>query len=107
MLIKHVPGLSSSEVTDTDKLSDIEAMIMEKSEELRKLCFDSHRQCFILVDPKGLQNGLAASFWNFRIKDVNLEDDEQRNKDFNNMLSCINQSVLFLSGGKYNITERK
>jgi hypothetical protein len=101
MIIEHVMNAG---VTDTDKLSDVEAMIMEKSEELRKLCFDSHRQCLILVDPKGAQIGSVASFWNFRTTPEKTEDDEQRNKDFQNLMSCINVFVLQVTGGMYNIS---
>ena len=60
MIIKHIDG---SEV-DTDKLSDIDAQILEKTEELRKLCESANRIFLLQIDTKGNQR--LTSFWNYK-----------------------------------------
>lgn len=71
MIIKHQTG-----EIDTNKLSDITAMILEKSEELRKLCIDNKRQCAILVDASGTRNGKFTCHWNLvESANANISDD--------------------------------
>lgn len=112
MKIEHVPH-SNQEVTDTDKLSDIEAMILEKSEELRKLCFDTSRQAVIIVDAKGMVNGGGYQFWNMKIpikefseiKDGEQikSDSEEKKRAFDNILQMMNQFCMSLTGGQVGV----
>lgn len=108
MIIEHVPGLSYKEKTDTDKLPDVDAMILEKSEELRQLCCDAKRQCVILVDAKGLENGSATHFWNMRIKDDSDPNDKDYvSKIYNNILTMVNTFVITFSRGDLEIHRKE
>ena len=49
MKIKHISG----EEVDTDKLPDMEAMVIEKVEEFRLFCLDNKIPFLLFVDPKG------------------------------------------------------
>ena len=100
MIVKHITGNE----TDTDKLPDVEAMILEKAEELRKICFDNNRQCVILTDSKGMRNGGFTSFWNLKeaeaIVDGNGKWDPKQHQDsFNHILWGVNVFVLGLTNG--------
>lgn len=75
MIIEHVPG-SHVNATDTDKLPDVEAMILEKAEELRKLCFDTSRQVVIIVDAKGIEDGGGIHFWSFKLRSQKVQDTD-------------------------------
>jgi hypothetical protein len=104
MIVNHV----NAPPTNTDQLSDVEAMITEKSEELRKLCFDNNRQCVILVDAKGRRSGTFLTFWNLREKyqvenstdiiDANIHADA-----FNKLLTGLNTFIGSLTNGKLGI----
>jgi hypothetical protein len=91
MKITHTDG----KVTETDKLPDVDAMILEKSEEFRNLCLDTKRQFVLLVDYKGGENGKSLSFWNLKMKDTDTENPESMNKAYNNFFDIINN---FISG---------
>lgn len=102
MIIKHVPNAEIPE-TDTDKLSDIEAMILEKSEELRQLCFDAQRQMVIVVDAKGLENGTGMKFWNMKMKNMagddlqQMENNEDKNKAIFNLFRMLHGFTMGIS----------
>lgn len=112
MIIKHV-SQSQNEATDTNKLADTEAMILEKAEELRKLCFDECRQIVIVVDAKGMANGGGYQFWNLKlpVKDMkNVEDGEQilsdteeKRRAFDNILQMCNQFTMTLTNGSVGV----
>lgn len=63
MIINHGDGSN----TNTDKLSDVDAMIVEKAEELRKICKTANRQLFMGVECSR-NNGV---FWNFNGETLN------------------------------------
>jgi hypothetical protein len=107
MIIKHT-NVSDEKITDTDRLSDVEAMILEKAEELRKLCFDTSRQAIIIVDAKGRENGGGYQFWNLKLKSeelkdvkekeyINNDDLEVKKRAFENILQMANQFTLVLT----------
>ncbi len=108
MIIEHVPN-SDNKATDTDKLSDVEAMILEKAEELRKLCFDTSRQAIIVVDAKGKENGGGYQFWNMKLKSPDLKevkdgelvksDTAEKQRAFENILQMANQFTMSLTQG--------
>ena len=110
MIIKHTPDAKTQE-TDTNKLPDVEAMIMEKSEELRELCFNACRQMLLVVDAKGEQKGGGCQFWNMKtppIKDVPdgekmVNDTEEKNRAYQNILSMADQFVGSLTQGKVRV----
>lgn len=108
MLIPHVTGNN----TDTAKLADVEAMIMEKSEELRKICFDNNRQCLVLVDAKGMRNGGFFSFWNLKEDDAPKVDKDGKwdpslqLPSFAHMLHGVNVFVMELTNGQVGLANR-
>lgn len=107
MIIKHTPDAVNAQ-TDTDKLPDVEAMIMEKCEELRQLCFNSKRQILIIADAKGRENGVGCNFWNLRtsnmsdVKDMEKvnSDEEENKKAFINLFSMVSGFAMSMSGGQ-------
>ena len=101
MIIEHIPGPDGkAPKTDTDKLTDTEAMILEKAEELRLLCFSVNRQCVILVDAKGAENGNSMHFWNMKTKDhQNFTDEETLKKVQINLLTMVHGFLMNISGG--------
>ncbi len=112
MIIKHVPQADHPE-TDTDKLADVEAMILEKSEELRKLCFDTSRQMILVVDVRGSEDGRGFQFWNMKMKSKEMQDipdgekikndSEEKNRAYQNILSLADQFVGGLTQGKVRV----
>jgi hypothetical protein len=52
MIIRKVHSDSNSEIIDTDKLPDIDALVLEKKEELRKLCYNAGYRCLLLVEQR-------------------------------------------------------
>jgi hypothetical protein len=112
MKIEHVPH-SEKHVTDTDKLADVEAMILEKAEELRKLCFETSRQAIILVDAKGMENGGGYQFWNMKLKSPELKDvkdgeqiksnTDEKNRAYDNILQMANQFTMTLTSGQVGV----
>jgi hypothetical protein len=116
MIIEHTPQ-SEKGVTDTNKLSDVEAMILEKAEELRKLCFDTSRQAIIVVDAKGEENGGGYQFWNMKLKSPDMKDvkdgeqirndTEDKNRAYENILQMANQFTMALTGGQVGVVPVK
>jgi hypothetical protein len=100
MKIHHIQG-SRNPSTDTNKLPDIEALILEKSEELRKLCNEAKRQCLIVVDAKGKEDKTAFSFWNIQMRDGDpLNNQEDHARAFNNLFGCIHQYTMTMTHGQ-------
>ena len=60
MIIKHTDGVE----VDTEKLPDIDALILERAEELRKLCESANRIFLLQIDTRGNQR--LTSFWNLK-----------------------------------------
>lgn len=52
MKIKEHPSDPLSNVIDTDKLPDIDALVLEKKEELRELCYNAGYRCLLLVEQR-------------------------------------------------------
>ncbi len=52
MIIRKVHSDSMSDVIDTDKLPDIDALVLEKKEELRELCYNAGYRCVLLVEQR-------------------------------------------------------
>ena len=110
MIIKHAPQSIENE-TNTDKLCDIDAMILEKSEELRKLCFDSSRQLILSVDAKGKENGTGYCYWNIKTKSTTMKNvdgemvllTEDNTFAINNIFKMANQFVMSLSNGQFTV----
>jgi hypothetical protein len=74
MIIKHIDGTE----VDTDKLPDIDAQIIEKTEELRRLCESSNRIFLLHIDTRG--NKKLTSFWN--LKNGSNPNPEMMNESF-------------------------
>lgn len=65
MIIKHVNEVSISEQTDTDKLGDVSATILEAAEALKVMCTKYQRQCIITINTDDSPSGRMFMFYNF------------------------------------------
>lgn len=89
MKIEHI----NAECTDTDKLPDIDAQILEMSEQLRKLCEENQRPFAMIISPNGNERFLA--FWNIMGK-TNISE---KGIDIGAMLACLNNLVENMTRG--------
>lgn len=100
MIIKHTNGLDPE--TNTDKLCDTDALILEKSEELRELCSKSNRQCIIVVDANGRENGDGYHFWNLAMKHMgDSMSPPEAQKAIKNILDMANNFTTLITEGKF------
>jgi len=85
MKITHKNG----EVTDTDKLSDIDAMLIEKAKEIRDISKQSNRQLFLLTECT--RN--VGVFWNLSGE---TSDEEMKNlhKFLDDQLKAVSNNVF-------------
>lgn len=90
MEITHTTG----EKINTDTLPDVEAMIMEKSEELRKLCADNHRHLLLIVDAKGTKSRMTH-FWSMKTKEEMTA--KEYSESYNVFFDSINNFVKIFS----------
>lgn len=89
MKIEHI----NSETTDTDKLPDIDAQILEMSEQLRKLCEENQRPFVMVISPNGNERFLA--FWNIKGR----TNFNEKGIDIGPMLGCLNNIVEKMTNG--------
>lgn len=88
MILNH----TNDSTTDTDKLPDIEAAILEKSKELQKLCSENDRPMLLFVCPSGNTKSQVLhrswfSFFHTRGKD---NVSENGGVDIGPLAACIN-----------------
>ena len=91
MIIKHIDGTE----VDTDKLPDIDAQILEKTEELRRLCESANRIFLLQIDTKGKQQ--LTSFWN--LKSDSNTNDEMASKSFAKLAKAAHSYFMMCSSG--------
>lgn len=96
MKITHITG----DVVDTDKLNDIDAAILEKTEELRTFCTTANRPFLCFVDCKK-PNETLTTFWNFKT-DTN-PSQEQINLAYEKIFKSINSYLHFVTDGRLGI----
>lgn len=106
MKISHVDGSQ----TETESLNDIEKLILEKADELRKICLNSNRQCLILVDPSNRYDGSFMTFWTLASKKYPNITEENITEEIwldaiSNILCGINNYVSSVSQNKLKISE--
>ena len=68
MKIEHKDG----NVTDTDKLTDIDSMLIEKAQELKSVSAQANKQLFLLIEC----TKTVGVFWNLTGKDT---DEKMKN----------------------------
>ena len=103
MIIKHVTGA----VVDTDKLPDVNAEILEKSEQLRITCGNNKRKLIILVEatPHGDPKRVACtSFWNLTPLD---NSDEELSKSQFGILGEMDAFIRGFTNGDFGIAKLK
>ena len=106
MKINHIDG----EVTDTDKLSDIQALILEKSEELRVLCCNEKIQMLLLVDIKksvmvdDKKFACVSSFWNIKTKEWDNNPEKEFPRAYQKFFYIVNEFIRSLSNGRLHIS---
>jgi hypothetical protein len=89
MKIEHI----NHTATDTDKLPDIDAQIIEMAEQLRDLCEKSKRPFVLTVSPAG--NEKFYAFWNIQ----GMNNVNEKGIDIGFMLGSINSLVMQLTQG--------
>lgn len=108
MKISHAPSSIEKE-TDTDKLADVEAEILEAAEHLRDLCSKYRRQLLISVNAAD-KSGKNMMFWSFLSE--RMSPAERGNVDgkvhllpeeVQEFFSNLNYTVELISNGKFRI----
>jgi folate-dependent tRNA-U54 methylase TrmFO/GidA len=80
MKIEHITGTS----VETDKLPDVDALLMEESQKLHALFAKYNRQLFLLGEMIGMNGASAANGCMFHhIAATTADDDATRTKAFN------------------------
>ena len=106
MKLNHVDG----EVTDTDKLPDIQALILEKAEELRVLCCNERIQLLLLVDikhPEIIEDkkfACVSSFWNIKTKEWDSNPEKEFPMAIDKFFIIVNKFIHTFSKGTLHIT---
>lgn len=95
MIIKHITGTE----IDTDKLPDIDAQILEKTEELRQLCSSANRLLLLQVDVKGTNK--MTSFWN--LKTDADPNNEKTNNSFMTLVYSMHMFFLEFTGNRLGV----
>ena len=97
MKIKHINGLE----VDTDKLPDMEAMVLEKVEQFRQFCLDNKVPFIIFIDPKGMESSPFISFWNFanRINNYEVGENEQKKVNMLPIWKALDNFIYHSSAG--------
>lgn len=89
-------GSSGLQVVDTDRLSDISALILEKTEELLTLCRSSGKQCFLIVESGA--NSSPDTFVNLK-NDIKAEKASE--KEYLKLMNFLSHSIYYLSKGNF------
>ena len=87
MIIKH----TNDSTTDTGELPDIEATILEKSEELQKLCSENDRPMLLFICPSGHTKSQITHrswFWFFHTRGKD-NVSENGGVDIRPLAACI------------------
>lgn len=90
-------------VIDTDKLSDVDAMILEKSEELYWLCSKYKRQMFLVVNGKARPDGKVECFVTHLTsdKDLTIEEDWEL---LDVLMGSVSNCVQEFTSGEYKVS---
>ena len=100
MKIKHISG----EEVDTDKLPDMEAMVIEKVEEFRLFCLDNKIPFLLFVDPKGTAKvGDFLSFWNYSNRSIEYKQEDPIN--MYPIFVCIDTYIRHVSNNQIAIKD--
>lgn len=95
MKIKHISG----EEVDTDKLPDMEAMVIEKVEEFRLFCLDNKIPFLLFIDPKGAAKiGDFLSFWNYSNRSIEYKEGDKI--DMYSMLVCVDTYIRCITNNQ-------
>ena len=97
MIIKHVPDPDGNvRETDTDKLPDVNAELLELSERIRETCLKYKRQFFLVVNIEDDQAGKGHTFWNFR--SAGATPDAQSEVDINTRVQLTDKELKMFYG---------
>jgi hypothetical protein len=109
MIIPHTSD-SSVPFTDTDKMPDIPAILIEAAENFRRLCMTHKRQCFITVNPTDDVTGRGHIFWSFLSSKMSptdsLEKRELTDAESNAFYYAIASGVRMVSNGQFALARR-
>lgn len=99
MKIETVDGTSF----ETDKMSDIQALILEKGKELHDLCSKSNRQCFIMLDADNRCDGHSYTFFNFNSLKHDIKTQQGHSSLLQTFIYSIDLFIQRLSGDNLSI----
>ncbi len=83
-------------ITDTDELSDVDALLLEKGNELRELCYKYDRQLLCIVER---QNTAPHLFFHM-MRETARSDPKKWTEKVNSFFDKINGVVYNLSNGR-------
>lgn len=103
MKIEHMDG----SVTDTNKLPDLDAILLEESKKLHELFRSHNRQAFIAGDMKTKKDGVAKECVFFHIAQPLPEgvepDKEQMSKDLSAFYSRIDRLLRGMTNNQLGV----
>lgn len=100
MEINHTTG----HVTNTDQLSDVDSMILEKAEELRKLCLDSKKQCNLMVDiGPSFDKPKPYSFWSIPCGNKDMEVTTDKSDCYGRFYYLTDYHLRSISGNIFRV----
>jgi len=109
MKLEHAPLPDGTKnETDTDKLPDVPASLLEAAEKFRLECNKYKRQFFLTVNIDDSVEGKSYTFWSFLSGKMTppslLESGERRTlspEEANAFYRMIHNGVLGVSGGRF------
>lgn len=90
-------------VIDTDKIADVDAMILEKSEDLYQLCSKYKRQMFLVVNGKAISNGKVDCFFTHLTRDADLLTVEEDWDLLDILMGSVSNCAQEATGGEYSV----
>ena len=111
MIIEHVPDPNNDpKITDTDKLGDVPAALLEAAETFRRECLKYKRQFFLVVNTNDNQSGNGHVFWSFASEHATPPNGDDTNpsltprtltpQEYQMFYSLISQGVMGISGNR-------
>lgn len=116
MIIEHVPDENGNpKITDTAKLNDVPAALLEAAENLRLECLKYKRQFYLAINTTDNELGQSHTFWSFLSENLTPQNEislkqasEKRQldpKELQAFFRMIANGVRSISGGRYQVVD--
>lgn len=93
----------TGETLDTDKMSDIKALILEKGKEVFDLCSKNKKMCLFIVDLDDKVDGTGYNFYGYNNLKYNVKIEREKNESFGWFLQMVNSAILQISDNNFSI----